>query len=264
MSVDPVDDCTLWYTTEFMNANSGTFEWSTRIAAFQFNGCAGGIGTTGGGAAGRIVFVSSRDGNREIYSMDAGGQDVRRLTNNPSGDYSPAVSADGKRIVFVSERDGRPQVYSMNTDGSDQRRVSSSAANDEQPVWIPAAPPSSPETRDIDMVEAPVAVAAWGGEGAALRTSPRGLEVEFGCATATLEAPLPASGDFDIPASYVEQRPGPRRIDIAPPVPQRVRLVGRVENNRMTVRVVLPNGQVAAEHQLERGRAPRVVKCVSP
>jgi len=38
MSVDPVDDCTFWYTTEYLKAD-GTFNWSTRIASFKINGC---------------------------------------------------------------------------------------------------------------------------------------------------------------------------------------------------------------------------------
>lgn len=38
MTVDPVDDCTFWYTTEYLKAN-GSFNWSTRIAAFKFPGC---------------------------------------------------------------------------------------------------------------------------------------------------------------------------------------------------------------------------------
>ena len=38
MTVDPVDDCTFWYTTEFLKA-SGTFNWSTHIASFKFPGC---------------------------------------------------------------------------------------------------------------------------------------------------------------------------------------------------------------------------------
>ena len=33
MTVDPVDDKTFWYTTEFLN-NTGSFNWSTRIASF--------------------------------------------------------------------------------------------------------------------------------------------------------------------------------------------------------------------------------------
>ncbi len=38
MSVDPVDDCTFWYTTEYLKS-SGTFNWSTEIASFKFPGC---------------------------------------------------------------------------------------------------------------------------------------------------------------------------------------------------------------------------------
>ena len=38
MTVDPVDDCTFWYTTEYLKAN-GAFNWSTRIGSFKFPGC---------------------------------------------------------------------------------------------------------------------------------------------------------------------------------------------------------------------------------
>ena len=38
MSVDPVDDCTFWYTNQYM-AVGGTTPWSSRIAAFRFPAC---------------------------------------------------------------------------------------------------------------------------------------------------------------------------------------------------------------------------------
>ncbi|HEV2010769.1 MAG TPA: hypothetical protein VGS17_07060 [Candidatus Limnocylindria bacterium] len=38
MTVDPVDDCTFWYTTEYLKS-SGTFNWSTRIANFKLPTC---------------------------------------------------------------------------------------------------------------------------------------------------------------------------------------------------------------------------------
>jgi hypothetical protein len=38
MTVDPVDDCTFWYTTEYLKS-SGRFNWSTRISNFKFPGC---------------------------------------------------------------------------------------------------------------------------------------------------------------------------------------------------------------------------------
>jgi len=38
MTVDPADDCTFWYTSEYLKA-SGTFNWSTKIASFKFPSC---------------------------------------------------------------------------------------------------------------------------------------------------------------------------------------------------------------------------------
>jgi len=38
MSIDPSDDCTFWYTTEY-EKSSGTGNWSTRIASFKFDSC---------------------------------------------------------------------------------------------------------------------------------------------------------------------------------------------------------------------------------
>jgi hypothetical protein len=38
LSVDPADDCTFWYTQEYLKSN-GSFNWSTRIASFKFPGC---------------------------------------------------------------------------------------------------------------------------------------------------------------------------------------------------------------------------------
>ena len=38
MSVDPVDDCTFWYTNEYLPAN-GSFNWNTRIGSFKFASC---------------------------------------------------------------------------------------------------------------------------------------------------------------------------------------------------------------------------------
>jgi len=38
IAVDPSDDCTLWYTTEYLKS-SGTFNWSTEISHFKFPSC---------------------------------------------------------------------------------------------------------------------------------------------------------------------------------------------------------------------------------
>ncbi len=38
MTVDPIDDCTFWYTNEYI-ASNGSFNWNTRIGSFKFAGC---------------------------------------------------------------------------------------------------------------------------------------------------------------------------------------------------------------------------------
>jgi uncharacterized repeat protein (TIGR01451 family) len=38
MQLDPVDDCTFWYTTEYLK-NTGSFNWNTRITTLKFPGC---------------------------------------------------------------------------------------------------------------------------------------------------------------------------------------------------------------------------------
>src|SRR5262249_13055579 len=45
MAIDPVDDCTFWYTTEYLKTN-GKFNWSTRIASFKMDTCGSSIPVT--------------------------------------------------------------------------------------------------------------------------------------------------------------------------------------------------------------------------
>ena len=54
----------------------------------------------------RIAFVSTRDGNPEIYVMNADGTSPVRLTSYAGYDADPAWSPDGSRIAFSSDRDG--------------------------------------------------------------------------------------------------------------------------------------------------------------
>src|SRR4051812_26456720 len=65
----------------------------------------------------KIVFVSDRDGNAEIYSCNVDGSNISRLTNNAATDDQPAWSPDGSQIAFVSDRTGNPELYIMNADG---------------------------------------------------------------------------------------------------------------------------------------------------
>ncbi len=86
-----------------------------------------------------IVFVSTRDGNREIYAMDADGRNQINLTNHPADDWMPSWSPDGERIAFVSYRDGNWEIYVMGADGSNVIRLTEDEADDWTPSWSPDA-----------------------------------------------------------------------------------------------------------------------------
>jgi Tol biopolymer transport system component len=89
------------------------------------------------GGNGKIAFMSSRDGNDEIYVMNPDGSAQTRLTINLASDFAPAWSPDGQKIAFVSDRDGNDEVYVMDALGLNQTRLTNNAAFDEVPTWSP-------------------------------------------------------------------------------------------------------------------------------
>ena len=85
----------------------------------------------------RIAFTSDRDGNSDIYVMNADGSDVTRLTENPGHDWRPDWSPDGQLIAFTSERDGDLDIYVMNADGSGVTQLTNNPGYDLDPAWSP-------------------------------------------------------------------------------------------------------------------------------
>ncbi len=84
-----------------------------------------------------IAFSSNRDGNREIYVMDADGTNQTRLSNNPAHDDLPSWSPDGTKVAFHSDRDGNFEIYVMNADGTNQINLTNNPGLDFQPSWSP-------------------------------------------------------------------------------------------------------------------------------
>jgi dipeptidyl aminopeptidase/acylaminoacyl peptidase len=85
----------------------------------------------------KICYQSRRDGNSELYIMDADGSNQVNITNTPDVDeVYPHVSADGKRVCFTTvsaqENSVRFDVYWMNIDGSGRTLVASDATD---PCW---------------------------------------------------------------------------------------------------------------------------------
>jgi outer membrane protein assembly factor BamD (BamD/ComL family) len=70
-----------------------------------------------------IAFMSTKDGNWEVYVAAADGSNVQRITRNPGNDGLPAWSPDGRYLAFVSDRDGSWAVWLVRADGSGLARL---------------------------------------------------------------------------------------------------------------------------------------------
>jgi TolB protein len=79
--------------------------------------------TAPAGSGSRVAFMSARDGNWEVYTVNMDGSGLKRLTNNGARDGLPSWSPDGKSIAFVSDRDGAWAIWAMDASGSNQRKL---------------------------------------------------------------------------------------------------------------------------------------------
>ncbi len=85
----------------------------------------------------KILLETRRDGNGEIYRVNADGSNPFNLTRTRDVDECyPKASPDGSRICFVAD-EGAPRrrnVYVMNADGAARRKI---AENGREPCWSP-------------------------------------------------------------------------------------------------------------------------------
>ena len=101
MNIDPADDCTFWFSTEYLKAN-GTFNWSTHINSFQLPGCAAPLpndfsvsvaptaaSVTQGGATSATVSTTTQ-GTAQPVALTASG-----LPTGATATFNPATVTSG-------------------------------------------------------------------------------------------------------------------------------------------------------------------------
>jgi TolB protein len=100
---------------------------------------AGSVAASSANAPWRIFLTSNREGDSEMYSMNAEGSGVRRLTRTPGWDGFGSLSPDGNKLLYGSQdrRVGNPEIYVMNPDGTGKRRLTRNPAFDCCPAWSP-------------------------------------------------------------------------------------------------------------------------------
>jgi TolB protein len=70
----------------------------------------------------RILFMGRDGGTWDIFSIDPGGGNMKRLTQDQGSNTYPACSPDGRTVAFFSTRGG---LYLSNTQGQNQQKIAS-------------------------------------------------------------------------------------------------------------------------------------------
>ncbi|MBZ0286829.1 MAG: hypothetical protein K8I30_04385 [Anaerolineae bacterium] len=94
---------------------------------------------------GELLLLSNRDGNWEIYTLDAQGE-MLNLSNDETGDYFGSWAFDGQQVNFLSARTGEMGPTQVQADGSSPRSLTILSAvttlffegrTDWDPQWSP-------------------------------------------------------------------------------------------------------------------------------
>ena len=87
----------------------------------------------------QIAFHIELEGNIDIYVVDGGGENLRRLTDHLGEDSWPAWHPDGEKLAFSTNRDGNLEVYVMTSAGESLENITGDTAQDQHPTWSPDA-----------------------------------------------------------------------------------------------------------------------------
>jgi Tol biopolymer transport system component len=75
-----------------------------------------------------IAFVSSRDGNPDLFRMGADGKDVQKLVGTGFEEVAPTWSPSGRAIAFLANREGQDKVTLIAPNGAGERQPSPAVA----------------------------------------------------------------------------------------------------------------------------------------
>jgi Tol biopolymer transport system component len=93
-----------------------------------------GTAASSAGPRWKIGLTSNREGDSEIYTMNADGSGARRLTRTPGFDGAGAPSPDGRKLLYYRNQGG---VWVMNADGSGKRNLTQKGRFNAPGSWSP-------------------------------------------------------------------------------------------------------------------------------
>ena len=68
--------------------------------------------------------IEQNKGNRDLYTMDVDGNNLKQITKTCKGEYNAVWRPDGKKIGFITAESGSAQLWEMDPDGSNRKQIS--------------------------------------------------------------------------------------------------------------------------------------------
>lgn len=105
----------------------------TMLAGFKGNNSAPAWSPDGS----KLAIVLTYGANSQVYTINADGSGLTRITKGNAIDTEPTWSSDAKWIYFTSDRGGKPQIYKVSANGGDPQRVTYEGAYNVSPRFSP-------------------------------------------------------------------------------------------------------------------------------
>jgi hypothetical protein len=144
LTVDPVDDCTFWYTNEYYPSGSSQFNWRTRIGSFKFASCGGAptvpgaptLSASAGNAVVHLTWTVPSDGgspitNYKVYRGTSSGGETLLTTLGSVTSYDDTAITNGTTYFY------RVSAQNVVGEGAQSNEVS---ATPQAGAGLPSAP----------------------------------------------------------------------------------------------------------------------------
>ncbi len=166
IAVDPTDDCTFWYTTEYIPSN-GAFNWDTQVATFKLSGCGGTVtndfsisanpttvSVVQGGSGTTTISTATTSGSAQSVSLSASG-----VPAGTTATFNPAsvTSGGSSTLTFAVGASTAVGTYTVTVTGT------GASATHNTPVTLTV---TAPVANDFSISASPSSLSvAQGGSG---------------------------------------------------------------------------------------------------
>src|SRR5579864_7471647 len=210
MQIDPVDDCTFWFTEEYMKT-TGSFNWNTRINNFKFPGCGttatpdfslsaspSAVAVTQGSSGTSTITVTSLNGFNSATTLSASGLPSGVTATFGTNPVTPPANGTATSVLTLTASStattGTATVTITGTSGSTTHTTTVTLTVNPPPNFSVSASPSSLTINQGSNGTSTITVTSLNGFNSATTLSASGLPSGVTAAFSTNPVTPPANG----------------------------------------------------------------------